>query len=71
MILEMGFVLFLGLLVFGPKKTLEMSQAVGRSIAHFKRATSQIQSQLETEVGNLQSPKPQPPLRASILERRD
>ena len=44
MILEMAFVI-LGLLVFGPKKTLEMSQKVGRSIAQFKRATNQIQSQ--------------------------
>jgi Sec-independent protein translocase protein TatA len=50
MILEMAFVMFLGLLVFGPKKTLEMSQKVGRSIAQFKRATNQIQSQVEEEL---------------------
>jgi Sec-independent protein translocase protein TatA len=50
MILEMAFVMFLGLLVFGPKKTLEMSQKVGQTIAQLKRATNQIHSQMEDEL---------------------
>jgi Sec-independent protein translocase protein TatA len=33
--------LFLGLIVFGPKKTLEFAQEAGRLIAHFKQIASQ------------------------------
>ncbi|MGH9545992.1 MAG: Sec-independent protein translocase subunit TatA/TatB [Terriglobales bacterium] len=70
MILEMAFVMFLGLLVFGPRKTLEMSQAAGRSIAHFKRAASEVQAQIEGETRNLQSANQQPPaLLAPPVER--
>jgi Sec-independent protein translocase protein TatA len=36
--------------VFGPKKTIEMAQAVGRTIAQLKHATGQFQSQLQEEV---------------------
>ena len=54
MILEMAFVMFLGLLVFGPKKTLEMSQKAGKYIAQLKRAASQIQSQVEQELRSVE-----------------
>jgi Sec-independent protein translocase protein TatA len=32
------FLLVLGLIIFGPKKTLEFAQEIGRLIAHMKRA---------------------------------
>jgi Sec-independent protein translocase protein TatA len=44
------FFLFLGLIVFGPKKTIELTQAVGRLLAQIKQATGQFQSQLNEEV---------------------
>jgi Sec-independent protein translocase protein TatA len=44
------FFLFLGLLVFGPKKTIEMSQNLGRTLAQFKQAASKFQAQLQEEV---------------------
>lgn len=50
MMLEMAVVVFLGLLVFGPRKTMEMSQSAGRSLANFKRAAGQFQLQLEEEL---------------------
>jgi Sec-independent protein translocase protein TatA len=50
MITAGAFFLFLGLLVFGPKKTIEMSQTVGRALAQFRKAASQFQSQLHEEV---------------------
>lgn len=34
--------LFLGLIVFGPRKTLEFAQEIGRLIAHLKRSTGQL-----------------------------
>jgi Sec-independent protein translocase protein TatA len=50
MILDMGFVIFLGLLVFGPRKTLEMSQTVGRYLAQFKVAGRELRQQLEEQL---------------------
>jgi Sec-independent protein translocase protein TatA len=34
--------LFLGLIVFGPRKTLEFAQEIGRLIAHLKRSVGQL-----------------------------
>jgi Sec-independent protein translocase protein TatA len=50
MILMVGFLLVLGLIVFGPRKTIEMAQEVGRALAHVKEAAGQVrQSALETD----------------------
>jgi Sec-independent protein translocase protein TatA len=38
------FVVFLGLIIFGPKKTLEFAQEIGRLVAHMKRAAGQFTS---------------------------
>jgi Sec-independent protein translocase protein TatA len=43
MISMMGFLLFLGLIVFGPKKTIEIAREVARSLAHIKHAAGQFQ----------------------------
>jgi sec-independent protein translocase protein TatA len=47
MMTEVVFLLFLALIVFGPKKTLEMGQTLGRMIAKFKHAASQLRSELQ------------------------
>jgi Sec-independent protein translocase protein TatA len=45
-----GFLLFLGLIVFGPKKTIEMAQQVGRIVAQVKHSAGQFQqSALQAE----------------------
>jgi len=52
MILMVGFLLVLGLIVFGPKKTIEMAQEVGRVLAQVKKASDQFQqSAVEPERG--------------------
>lgn len=43
MISLIGFLLFLGLIVFGPKKTIEFAQEIGRLLAHVKSAAGQLQ----------------------------
>jgi Sec-independent protein translocase protein TatA len=50
MITALVFLLFLGLIVFGPKKTIEIAQSVGRVVARVKQTTSQFQTQLHEEV---------------------
>jgi Sec-independent protein translocase protein TatA len=50
MILTLGFLLFLGLIVFGPKKTIEIAQEAGRVLAQVKHAAAHLQrSVLEPE----------------------
>ena len=48
------FVLVLALVVFGPKKSIEIAKQVGRMMGELKRVSSRFQSQLENE---LQNPK--------------
>jgi Sec-independent protein translocase protein TatA len=50
MITAIGLAVFLGLLIFGPKKTLEMSQTVARAVAGLKHAARQVQSQIQDEL---------------------
>ena len=50
MISMMVFLLILGLIVFGPKKTIEMSQSVGRSVAQFKKSVA------DSELGSIMKP---------------
>jgi Sec-independent protein translocase protein TatA len=42
MISLIGFLLFLGLIVFGPKKTIEFAQEIGRLWAQVKHAAGQL-----------------------------
>jgi Sec-independent protein translocase protein TatA len=65
-----GPLLFLGLIVFGPEKTLEIAQQIGRLLAQVKQAAGQFQqSALEPErdrqavgaVSNPASPLQEPP----------
>jgi Sec-independent protein translocase protein TatA len=44
------FLLFLGLILFGPKKTIEIAQTIGRVLAQVKHATGQFQAQLQEQV---------------------
>ena len=54
--------------VFGLKKTLEMSWSVGRAVAHFKRAKSQIQSQIQEEMRTQHGDSKRPGLVDSICD---
>lgn len=59
MILTVLFLLFLGLIVFGPKKTIEMAQEVGRVLAQVKQAAGQFQqSSLKTDQEDRHAPIP-------------
>ena len=45
--ISVAFLLLLGLIIFGPKKTMEIAQEVGRLVAQFRRAVGQF-STVET-----------------------
>jgi Sec-independent protein translocase protein TatA len=49
MISMVMFLLLLGLIVFGPKKTIEFAQEIGRLVAHAKQAVGQLQESVLAE----------------------
>jgi Sec-independent protein translocase protein TatA len=44
------FFLFLGLIVFGPKKTIEIAQSLGHVLAQAKHATDQLLTPEEVRI---------------------
>ncbi len=50
MISMVFFLLLLGLIVFGPKKTIEMAQSAGEMLGKVKKATGHLQRQLGDEL---------------------
>jgi Sec-independent protein translocase protein TatA len=47
---EMFFLGLLGLVIFGPKKFASIAPQVGKTIARWKKVSSEFQSQLATEI---------------------
>jgi|HubBroStandDraft_5_1064220.scaffolds.fasta_scaffold857355_1 Sec-independent protein translocase protein TatA len=56
MISLVGFLLVLGLIVFGPKKTIEFALEIGRLLAQLKQATGQFQQSHWLQSENLFNP---------------
>ncbi|MBK8010372.1 MAG: twin-arginine translocase TatA/TatE family subunit [Deltaproteobacteria bacterium] len=48
--LEIGVILVLALLVFGPKKLPDLARSLGKSIREFRRATEDFRATMEDEV---------------------
>ena len=47
---ELIVIFVIALIVFGPRKLPELGRSLGRGIAEFKRATTELQSSLEDNV---------------------
>ena len=47
---ELIVIFVIALIVFGPRKLPELGRALGKSIAEFKKATSEFQSTLDDEI---------------------
>lgn len=47
---ELLVIFVIALIVFGPRKLPELGRSLGRAIAEFKRATTELQSTLEQEI---------------------
>jgi Sec-independent protein translocase protein TatA len=55
---EMLFVGLLGLVIFGPKKLVTLSQQAGQTLARLKKMSGEFQSQLEAEIPASASDRP-------------
>ncbi|MBV9670434.1 MAG: twin-arginine translocase TatA/TatE family subunit [Acidobacteriales bacterium] len=51
---EMFFLVFLALIVFGPKRLPEMARKLGKIMGEFRRASQEFRSQIEEEVRKLE-----------------
>lgn len=47
---ELLFILVIALLIFGPKRLPEMGRTIGRGMAEFRRATSDLKRSIEQEI---------------------
>ncbi len=50
---EMGFLLFIAFLLFGPKKLPEIARTLGKGLAELRRASNELKSSLEEEIRNI------------------
>ena len=62
---EILLLFVLGLLLFGPRKLPEIGRTIGKTLAEFRRATSDFSASLEREVAleKLKDEEKQPPSR--------
>jgi TatA/E family protein of Tat protein translocase len=51
---EIGFILFIAFLLFGPKKLPEIAKALGRGLGELRRASYDLRSSLEEEIRNME-----------------
>lgn len=56
---ELLLIFVVALLIFGPRKLPELGKSLGKGLAEFRRAASDLRDSLETEVAR--EPKPAPP----------
>jgi sec-independent protein translocase protein TatA len=47
---ELLIILFIILIIFGPRKLPEVADAMGRSIQKFKKASREVQDEIQTSV---------------------
>ena len=54
--LEIGFLLFVAYLLFGPKKVPEIARTLGKGLGELRRASNELRNSLEEEIRNLDHP---------------
>lgn len=51
---EILFILFLALILFGPRRLPEIARTIGKFMADFRRASTDFQSQIHAEIRKLE-----------------
>jgi TatA/E family protein of Tat protein translocase len=55
---EIAFIFVLALLIFGPKKLPEIGRTLGRAMAEFRKATTELKRSINTELALEEIPTP-------------
>lgn len=66
---EILFILVLALLLFGPRRLPELGRTLGRGLAEFRRASTDLRATIEDEMHSLEreaTPEPEPPRSHSV-----
>jgi len=50
---EIGFIVFIAFLLFGPKKLPEIARVLGKGLGELRRASYDLRSSLEEEIRNM------------------
>ena len=58
---ELLVILFIALLVFGPRRLPELGRSIGRSLSEFRRVSNELKHSLEDELSIDDSGPPRPP----------
>ena len=53
---EMLTIAIVALIVFGPRRLPELARQAGRAVAYLRRATAEIKSEVEGELGDITTP---------------
>lgn len=53
---EIGFILFVAFLLFGPKKLPEIARTLGKGLGELRRASNELKNSLEQEIANMDRP---------------
>jgi sec-independent protein translocase protein TatA len=61
---ELIVIFVIALIIFGPRKLPELGRSLGKGIAEFKKATTDLQNSLEAEI-NLEEKRPSTPAASS------
>lgn len=61
---EIGFLLFIAYLLFGPKKLPEIARTLGKGMAELRRASNELKNSLEEEIANLDRQPESPPAKS-------
>lgn len=66
---EIGLILVLALILFGPKRLPELGRSIGKAMKEFRKATSEVEEQIKKEVGDLE--KTVNPIKSTVEEVRE
>jgi TatA/E family protein of Tat protein translocase len=67
---ELIFIFILALLIFGPKKLPQIGRTIGKGMAEFRRASTELQRAVNTEIEDPPAPRSPAPRMESRLETR-
>ncbi len=65
---ELVFILVLALLIFGPKRLPEVGRTIGKGMAQFRRATTDLKRTIESEISLEEEGPLRPPARPAALQ---
>ena len=70
---EIIFIMFLALILFGPRKLPELARQAGKLMAEFRKASANLQNQIQSEVEQLELEEADPvkSLAPAVAEAKD